>query len=599
MSYVDTEQIDRIKSALDIVDVIGEYVVLKQRGRNFVGLCPFHSEKTPSFTVNPEKQIFYCFGCGEGGDVISFLMKHEHLDFPEALNILAHKAGIEITAKESDSRLKEQKHARLYEINRLAANYFYRNLNSEEGKPALDYLQKRKVSPEMRRTFALGFSLDSWHDLLNYFESQGIKPEELAQAGLAIPKEKGQGYFDRFRKRLMFPIVNVRGRVIGFGGRTIDGGEPKYLNSPETPVFQKKLNLYGLKQALPEIRRTNQALIMEGYMDVIAAHQFGHTNAVASLGTALTPEQARLLARYAKEIILVYDSDQAGQQATLRGLELFDGLDVKVRVLTIPKGKDPDEYLRTEGSEAFAHLIVKALTAFEYRLKRAIEQHNIHTVEGKIEVVEEILPALAKIESPVEHEEYVKLVARKLDISESAIYQELREQGKLRKIADLRDKKGKFRHNIEGDHLQPKSKLAHLERDLLKMVLDHPELVLLVEKEIDYSFFRDSRVPGILQAVREALLAENGSPDVTKILGYLENEEERKLVLGLSTLEPLPYNDKIVEDLVNSFKLLGLKRLEKQLRKEISESEKEGNFTVVHELTLRLMKLQKQIQSLK
>ncbi|HHU33094.1 MAG: DNA primase [Zhaonellaceae bacterium] len=599
MSYVDSECIDQIKSALDIVDIIGEAVVLKQKGRNFVGLCPFHSEKTPSFTVNPEKQIFYCFGCGEGGDVISFLMKHDHLDFPEAIKILAQKAGIEIETKSPASPRKNQKFARLYEINRLAAYYFYRNLRNEQSKPAIDYLLKRDVNADMCKAFAIGYSLDSWDALLSFFKSRGIRPEEAVQAGLAIAKENGSGYFDRFRKRLMFPILDVRGRVIGFGGRAIDGEEPKYLNSPETEVFQKKLNLYGLKQAIPQIRRTGQALIMEGYMDVIAAHQFGHTNAVASLGTAFTPEQARLLCRYAKEVVLAYDSDEAGRQATLRGLDIFENLDLKVRVLSMPTGKDPDDFLRTEGSEAFGQLIVKALSAFEYRLKLAVENHNIQTVQGKIEATKEVLPALARIKSPVEHQEYVKLVARKLQIDEDAIYQELKESGKLRKVVDLGDKKGNFRHNIEGSHLDLKSKLEKLEHNLLKLVVEHPEIVLLIEKEIDYTFFIDPKVPSILQAIKQVLLAEGDTFDVMKILGSLQEEEERQLLLRVSALEPLPYSDRIVEDLINSFKMLGLRRQEKRLRRQISESEKEGNFTVVHELTLKLMQLQKQIQSLK
>jgi DNA primase len=601
MSYVESGHIEQIKSATDIVELVGEYVVLKQRGRNFVGLCPFHSEKTPSFTVNQEKQIFYCFGCGEGGDAISFLMKHEHMDFPEALKLLAQKAGIELKTKAESSfnQAARHRHAKTFEIIRLAANYFYMNLRTEQGKEAIDYLTQRNINEQVCKTFALGFSLDTWDGLLTFLKSQGIKPEEAAEAGLVIPKEKASGYFDRFRKRLMFPILDVRGRVIGFGARAIDGGEPKYLNSPETDVFQKKLNLYGIKQAIPQIRRTGMALVMEGYMDVITAHQFGHTNAVASLGTAFTPEQARLLCRYTDEVVLAYDNDQAGQQAVLRGLDIFEGLDVKTRVLTITEGKDPDGFLQTKGSEAFSQLIDKALSGFEYRLKVAIENHNIQSVQGKVEVVNIVLPALAKMKSPVERQEYIKLLARKLDLQEEAIYQELKASGKSRQIANSRDKKGNFRHNIEGSSSRKKAKFEKLEYDLLKLVLDQPELVLLIEKEIDYAFFIDEKVPSILQAIKKALLAETDVSDVTKILDYIQEEKEKQLVLMLSALDAFPDNDRLVEDVVKSFKILGLKRQERDLRRKISEAEKEGNFIVVHELTLVLAKLQKQIQSLK
>lgn len=600
MPYISSEILEQIRDATDIVDLISEYVVLKQRGRNFVGLCPFHSEKTPSFSVNPEKQIFYCFGCGAGGDVFTFLMQHEHMEFPEAVQFLAEKTGIRLEQnREPGEQAKTEQLNRLYQLNLLAARFFYRALTAKQGKNAAAYLVTRGITPEIRKKFALGYAFEAWDSLLKYLETQGFNPKEIVQAGLAIAKEGGTGYYDRFRNRVMFPIQDQRGRFIAFGGRVIDGGEPKYLNSPETAIFQKKYTLYGLKLALPEIRRTGKALIMEGYMDVISAHQHGHTNAVASLGTAFTREQARLLSRYAQEIIIAYDSDNAGIQAALRCISIFDGLDVRLKVLEIPEGKDPDEYLKNKGGKAFGELIYQAPTAFEYKLNLSLKQHDATTVQGKVEIVKGLLPDLAKLKSSIERQEYIKLIARKLNISEEAIYQELKQEYKLQKNGTAEDKKVNFRHNIEGSSRRVKESICRPEHDLLKLVLEQPELVLLIEKEIGFAGFTDIRVTRIFETIKQLLLASSQAPDVVKILEALVAEEEKQLLLALSSSDPLPVNDRIIEDSIKAIKLMKLKQLESEKRLQISQAEKEGNLDRVRELTLLLIDLQKRIQSLK
>lgn len=596
-----TEVLDRIREAIDIVHLVSEYVVLKQRGRNFVGLCPFHHEKTPSFTVSPEKQIFYCFGCGTGGDIFSFVMKHEHLEFPEAVRFLAEKAGIPLEEKQRkkvSSKFKQNE--RLYQLNLLAARFFYKALHAQPGEKAVRYLEKRGIKAETREQFALGYALDHWHALHTFLEKQGFSRQEICQAGLAIPREKGGGCYDRFRDRLIFPIQDLRGRFIAFGGRILGSGEPKYLNSPETPVFQKKNNLYGLKIALPEIRKTGRALIMEGYMDVISAYQHGHANAVASLGTAFTIEQARLLARYAKEVVIALDGDEAGIKATLRCLEIFDGLDVVVKILEIPEGSDPDDYLQSHGGQAFQRLIEEALTAFEYKLKLALKRHDPDSIQGKVEIVNELLPDLAKMKNIIARQEYIKLMARRLDIDEEGIQRQLNRQYKLQKIGNNRDKKVNFRHNIEGSFRRSKLSFIKVEHQLLRLVLEQPELVLLIETEIGFENFSDARVRKVLETIRQLLNTIQDVPGVAKILEVLEGEEEKQLVLSLSSQESIPeINDRVIEDSIKACQRLVFKRKESNKRFEISQAEKEGNFERVHELTLELMTLQKKLQDLK
>lgn len=598
MQYIPSHILQQIREAIDIVDLIGEYVVLKQRGRNFIGLCPFHTEKTPSFTVNPEKQIFYCFGCGAGGDVFAFIMKHERLEFPEAVQMLADRSGLRWAAEQKHRPEQSEQAKKIFQLNLLAARFFYQALATEQGKLAAAYLRERGLTPAIRKSFAVGFAYDSWDSLLKKLQAEGFKPEEIVKAGLAVAKENGS-YYDRFRNRVMFPIQDNKGRFIAFGGRTIDGGEPKYLNSPETPVFQKKMHLYALKQALAEIRRTGTVLIMEGYMDVIAAHQYGFTNAVASLGTSFTREQARLLTRYAREAIIAYDSDNAGIKAAQRCIEVFDGLEMVVRVLEIPEGKDPDDFLRKWGREAFQKLLLEAGTAIEYKLKLGMKQYDTGTVQGKVDLVRQLLPDIAKLKGSVERQEYIKLIARKLNLHEEALYHELQQEYKIQNYTPAGDKNTRIRNNIQGSSYLSAPKAVKAELDLLKLVLEQPELVFLVDKEIGYANFTDPRISNILPAMKKALLETGEELDIVRLLEYMPSGEEKQLVLNLTATDPIPVNEKSIADSIKAMNLGRLKTMESQKRLEISQAEKEGNFAKVHELTLLLVDLQKQIQSLK
>ena len=374
--------IERIKEENDIVDIISETVRLKRSGRNYTGLCPFHSEKSPSFSVSQDKQIYKCFGCGEAGNVITFVMKSRKLDFIEALKILADRANIPLNLENKENSAAASKKELMYKINTEAARFYFSNLFND--KEAMSYFQNRGLSIKTIRSFGLGFSKNQWNNLMNFLKRKGYKEEILESLGLIIKSEKKGNYYDRFRNRVMFPVFDFRGRIIGFGGRVLDDSKPKYLNSPDSLIFSKGTNLYGLNFAIKDGLPERYFVIVEGYMDCISLHQHGIKNAVASLGTALTINQARLMKRYADKVIISYDADVAGQNATLRGLEVLKNAGFDVRVLTVPQGKDPDEYIRSNGKEAFMNLIEGALPLIEYRLKKVKEGINFSNNEDVI-----------------------------------------------------------------------------------------------------------------------------------------------------------------------------------------------------------------------
>eukprot|EP00831_Metopus_contortus_P025097 TRINITY_DN21722_c0_g1_i4.p1 TRINITY_DN21722_c0_g1~~TRINITY_DN21722_c0_g1_i4.p1 ORF type:complete len:470 (-),score=70.89 TRINITY_DN21722_c0_g1_i4:51-1460(-) len=357
---IPQELIEKIKEQSDIVEIISEEVRLEKRGRNYIGLCPFHNDKNPSFTVSQDKQIYKCFSCGEAGNVLTFVMKYKKLNFLEAIKYLADKANIPLDVGSKENSIVSVKKQLIYKINVEAARYFFMNL--QKINHMKDYFFNRGIKEETIKRFGLGYSLDNWNNLLKFLKSKGYKDDIILQSGLVIKSEKKGNLYDRFRNRVMFPVFNVKGDVIGFGGRVLDDSKPKYLNSPETVVFKKGINLYGLNFAVKNNLKEDYIIIVEGYMDLIALHQAGITNVVASLGTALTINQARLLKRYVNKVIISYDADIAGQTATLRGLEILRNAGFDVKVLTVPEGKDPDEFVRNNGKEAFLRLITVSYT---------------------------------------------------------------------------------------------------------------------------------------------------------------------------------------------------------------------------------------------
>ena len=408
--------LEELKSRLNIVDVIGRVVPLRRAGSNFKGVCPFHNEKTPSFVVSEQKQIFTCFGCGASGDAIEFTKRYYNLEFQEAVEKLAAENGLSISLHKGNGDREKY-----YEINKEAARFFYRAF-TEQQNAGYTYMKNRGMDDAILKKFGIGYADESWDSLYLFFKKKGISEKILLELGL-ISESKGK-YYDKFRNRVMFPIINTSGKVIGFGGRAIGQAEPKYLNSPENKVFQKKNNLYALNITKQDIGKEGYAILVEGYMDAISLYQNGVRNVGASLGTALTDNQARLLNRYTKNVVLSYDADSAGRNAALRGIEVLSKQDCKVKVLHVTDGKDPDDFIKKNGKDAFLKLVDQALPMIDYKLLGAQKDLNLSTEEGKLDFMKKAAPILKNL-GPVEADIYIQKIARELKISEGAIRMEV------------------------------------------------------------------------------------------------------------------------------------------------------------------------------
>ena len=422
MSLIPERLIDEIQAQADIAELIARYVPLKRAGQHFKAHCPFHKERTPSFMVNTQKQIFHCFGCGAGGNIFSFLMQHDRLTFPEAVRQLADQVGVRLP-EEGGERASDT--APLYALLEKVCRYFERWLqDSTRGKAARAYLQSRGVSEDTRARYRLGLAPAGWNHLLKAAGGTGVSVAQLEAAGLII---KGRSsHYDRFRNRVIFPIQDARGRVIGFGGRSLDGQEPKYLNSPETAVYSKSRQLFGLPQAKDALVARKTAIVVEGYFDCLILAQAGFAHTVSPLGTALTSEQARLLRRYAEQVILAFDPDAAGEQATLRGIDLLVEVGLQVRVAALPRGLDPDECLRTSGQERFQRMLEEGPSLIEFLIETARRRHPLRTTEEKVQAAQGVLPTVAKVPNAMLRSEYVRLVAERLGVNEAAVAEELR-----------------------------------------------------------------------------------------------------------------------------------------------------------------------------
>ncbi len=409
--------ISELKARNDIEEVISSYVNVKRRGRNLVGLCPFHSEKTPSFTVYPDSQSFYCFGCGAGGDVVTFVKKIENLDYIEAVKSLAQRAGLAMPEDGYDDSYAKLK-TRVLEINRETARFYHQCLISPVGKKALEYLRGRGLSDNTIRRFGLGFAPESWDAVIKHLRGKGFTFDEMAAAAVAVKSARGS-YYDQFRGRVIFPIIDIRGNVIAFGGRLMDGQGPKYLNSPDTPVFKKSRNLFALNYA--KSSKESALILAEGYMDVVALHQAGFTNAVATLGTALTAEQARMISQYAAEVVIAYDSDGAGQKATNRAINIFGEIGLPVRVLKVQDAKDPDEFIKKFGATRFKMLLEGAGSAMEFEIAKLRAKYDLDSPDGKVGFLKEFAGFMAGIRNPIERDVYVTKTAQELGVAKDPL----------------------------------------------------------------------------------------------------------------------------------------------------------------------------------
>ncbi len=423
---------EEIRRKVDLVDLVSAHVALKKAGKYYKGLCPFHQEKTPSFHVDREKWLWHCFGCSRGGSAFDFVMQTANLTFPEAVQELARRAGVRLERTPEENRRASERE-RLTRALAAAAAFFRDQLaDPRVGRAAREYLKRRGIDDPTVERFQLGYAPAEWDGLLSALTRKGYQPALLEQAGLVQPRQRGEGYYDLFRHRVMFPIVDLQDRPVAFGGRTLDpDAQPKYLNSKETAAFAKGKTLYALSLARDAIRHSDEIVVVEGNIDVVTCHQFGITNAVASLGTALSAEQVLLMKRFAGRATLVYDADAAGMAASERAMALFDEAELPVRVVVLPAG-DPDEFLRTKGADAFRGLLAEALPVFDYQVAMAVRRYDAVSVEGKVKIVDELIPALGAVANPVRQAEYVRALAERFDLREDAIRQRLRTKGRGR-----------------------------------------------------------------------------------------------------------------------------------------------------------------------
>ncbi|CDF58054.1 DNA primase [Thermobrachium celere] len=593
MGRIPDEIISKVIEYNDIVDVISDYINLKKVGRSYVGVCPFHNDRGPSLSVSPDKQLFHCFGCGAAGNVIGFIMKIKNLEFKDAVLYLAERADINIDLndkKDENTKYKE----RLYKANLEAARFFYKNLKAS--KVAVNYLLSRGIDYKIINRFGLGFSLNEWNSLLKYLKKLGFKDEEIISAGLVINSDKG--IYDRFRNRIMFPIFDIKGRVIGFGGRVIDDSKPKYLNTSETLIFEKGKNLYGLNYVIKN-KSANSIIIVEGYMDCIKLHQHGLENVVASLGTALTLEQAKLLKRYVNDIYICYDSDAAGQAATLRGLEILESVGLNVKVINIPQGKDPDEYVNNYGIEEFKKLIDEAIYITDYRILKAREGKNLKNQFDKIQYVNQVINILSKLKDDVLIHHYSEQLSNETGIALSVIIEKI---NKSRTLSIEKNNNPNLRNNIKGNiyNLIPAYKKA--EALILAILLYNDNSISNIISKISPDDFITDVYKDLARDIYSKLLkGESININKDEYMAKYQNSEDisdiaRVFAYDINSLNLSNSDDTIISDAIKTIKRYSIEEKINHLKNEIKNCEKENNIQKSIDLMQRLVALQKELE---
>jgi DNA primase len=563
--------IGRVRDSIDIVDLVSGYVSLKKTGKNHTGLCPFHAEKTPSFSVNPDKQIFHCFGCGAGGDAFKFLELQEGLNFPEAVKQLAARAGITLPADSAyrggDKKTHDERKV-LVTIVADAAEYYRTELDGPAGIAARAYLKKRGVSEQIVKDFGLGYSRPEWEGLLKHLRLKGYDPGQIEKAGLIVKRSEGEGHYDRFRGRLMFPIRDIAGRVIAFGGRVMDDSLPKYLNSSETPLYSKSNTLYCLDAAKEGGRKQGYFIIVEGYLDALACHQYGVRNAVATLGTALTEGHLRLMRRFADKLVLIFDPDPAGVRASLRGFDLFVASGMKVNVVSLPDGDDPDTFLQKHGGEAFAARLRQSVKFMDFVLGQVAQGGASASIDEKVEKADEMLGYIARLPSGIERDHYLKKTAEALDLDETVLRQEMPKQGK-----------GQAHRSPAAPAAasQPQAHRPRAEEILIHLMLKDEGIAASLKDRIQPQDFTDPLFCRVAQRIFKVL--EAGGKLDTKSLLIEGDADFNTVVLHYSVLE-MDYDDphKHCLDCVDLIKQQDPEKKMKSLVKAIKEAEAKGDW---------------------
>ncbi len=584
MKY-DESLVDQIRQQIDIVDLVSEYLPLKKAGRNFKALSPFTEEKTPSFMVSPEKQIFHCFSTGQGGDVFGFLMKYENLSFPEAIRRLAEKANISLPEEKSYKKTTDEKteKEKYYEMYELAAGFYAKYFEHEShGKKARDYWDKRKFKFEITKEFQVGWAPDAWQALFEYLRKKGYSEDLLIKARLVNRSEKGRCY-DVFKNRLMFPIHNLQGKVVAFGGRQIEDGDgPKYLNSPENPIFIKRRELFGLHLAKRYLdRELPQIFIVEGYLDFFRLYEQGFKTAAATLGTALTEEHVQLLKRFVQEVIVIYDGDQAGIAASLRGLEVFLAGGLNVKLVSLPEGNDPDDFLLREGPESFKKLVSNAKDFFDYKLNILLSRYSVSDASGIVKISEDALETLEKVKNPVLQDRYLRKLSALLGVNEASLKTQL--QNRSKKLSSSVSR--------ESATQQPSIKKKAVQAGglseeilVLGLVIDHPEFLddFFSRVSVDNFILEDSKK--VFQYLQKI---ENGKPIVwAKVLELLNDGPFKESFMQVSMMEwNEDEEEKAFRDCLSVLDKKNLQRQLDDLRKQIGAAERMGNLEKVLELT--------------
>ncbi len=551
MARYSEEILNEIRQSNDIVDVISQYVHLKRSGRNYFGLCPFHNEKSPSFSVSPDKQIFHCFGCGVGGNVITFVSQIEGLNFVETVQMLAERANIQLpTLQNNGDTQREILKDKVYKVNEFTAEYYHQNLYKPQAKMAQEYVKKRQLTNETLKSFRIGFS-GKFDELYQELKKQGFQEQEILESGLVNKNERGQ-YIDRYRNRLMFPICDARGRVIAFGGRVLDDSKPKYINSPENVVYSKGRHLFGLNVA--KKGDTKKILIVEGYMDVISLHQRGITNVVASLGTALTEQQGWLLRKNSEQIILSFDSDEAGIKAKLRSIEILQNMGCDLRVLQLEGAKDPDEYILKYGNMRFQNAVDKAFSVVEFKVKILKKELDLDNTNDKIKFLNEIAKLISKVDNTMEREVYIEKIAKEYDISKEAIYAE------VNKLTYKNDKSEKILEKAKPVVVHKKEETKEISEAIKKrentiisiLLTGDLSIFEIIKQNIKPEDFQDEINKEIAKKLYEEF--EKGNSNINGIIDNLDQEQQNQITMIMAEDYEIEDLEKAIDDIIQAYK---------------------------------------------
>lgn len=590
MYVINDNVLDEIRDRADIVDLIGEYVDLKRSGSNYMGLCPFHSEKTPSFSVSPSKSIFKCFGCGVGGDVITFIMKRENLNFPEAVEFLAEKYNVRLSEYKDENKEARDKRNRLYDINREAAMHFLNNLSSSP--KAQKYLRDRGLSDKTIRTYGLGYSKDSWTDLYDHLTKLGYKEEELLDLNL-ISKSKNGNYIDRFRDRVMFPIINRNNKVIAFGARGFGDAKPKYLNSRETPIFHKGSNLFNMNIVSRESSR-QRIILVEGYMDVISLYNSGINYSVASLGTSLTEDQAAIIKKMAKDIYICYDSDKAGINATSRAIDIFLSKSCKPKIIELEGGLDPDDFIKKYGMEGFENKIKSAISYIDFKIKILRENFNLEEAEGLSNFTLESAKILSSIKNPIERDIFVKEFSKKYNISYKAIenYINYLNRNKIKS-----EKKEKFKPKKNTNVV--KSTKTRAQEELLSYSLLDNDIYNYIKNKIQVFYFTNAMTRASFEEIPKMFEEEM---EVSEFLNLLEKNKLidanfKENILGI--IKNIHVNEKIVDELIKTLERNYLQKEKERILENIDKLQGEEDKNLLLDALKNLKEINLKLSELK